>query len=63
VIEIDDDDPDGVILIGDKAQVEKNKQTAVCPMDCSKHAKVNSLISYSYIICFYTMQAQTNSFV
>ncbi|CAN6345902.1 unnamed protein product [Urochloa humidicola] len=39
VIEIDDDDPDGVMIIGDKATVDKNKQTAVYPMDWAKHGK------------------------
>ncbi|CAL5096198.1 unnamed protein product [Urochloa decumbens] len=39
IIEIDDDAPDGVMIIGDKATVDKNKQTAVYPMDWAKHGK------------------------
>ena len=48
VIEIDDDDPDGVMIIGDKASVDKNKQTVVYPMDWPKHAKVISLVSFPF---------------
>jgi ubiquitin-conjugating enzyme E2 O len=39
VIEIDDDDPDGVMIVGDKTSVDKNKQTVVYPMDWAKHGK------------------------
>ncbi|KAL6609506.1 hypothetical protein ACP70R_039475 [Stipagrostis hirtigluma subsp. patula] len=39
VIEIDDDDPDGVFTVGDNASIDKNKQTIAYPMDWPKHAK------------------------
>ncbi|XP_062232110.1 putative ubiquitin-conjugating enzyme E2 38 [Phragmites australis] len=40
VIEIDaDDDPEGVVIIGEKASVDKNKKAVVYPMDWPKHAK------------------------
>jgi hypothetical protein len=55
VIEIDDDDPDGVMIVGDKTSVDKNKQTVVYPMDWAKHGKVNSLIFFplSYHLLLY----------
>uniref|UniRef100_A0ACD5T7I1 Uncharacterized protein n=1 Tax=Avena sativa TaxID=4498 RepID=A0ACD5T7I1_AVESA len=40
IIEIDDD-PVGVVIIGEKAPVEKNKHTAGYPLEWSKHGKTS----------------------
>ncbi|KAF0913487.1 hypothetical protein E2562_023236 [Oryza meyeriana var. granulata] len=41
VIELDaDDDPDGVVIIGEKSSVDKNKQAVGYPIDWLKHAKI-----------------------
>jgi len=57
VIEIDDDDPDGVMIVGDKTSADKNKQTVVYP-DWAKHGKVNSLISFPFVILFASVPCQ-----
>ncbi|KAF6997485.1 hypothetical protein CFC21_013702 [Triticum aestivum] len=40
IIEIDDD-PDGVVIIGEKAPVEKNKHSVGCPLVWPKHVKTS----------------------
>jgi hypothetical protein len=42
VIEIDaDDEPEGVMINGQRASIDKNKKAVVHPIDWSKHSKVN----------------------
>lgn len=41
------------MIIGDKASVNKNKQTVVYPMEWPKHDKVISLISFSFLLFFW----------
>lgn len=63
MIEIDaDDDPEGVVIIGEKASVDKNKKAVVYPMDWPKHAKVNSHISFpfSYYLLLYHITMSTS---
>ncbi|CAM0953964.1 unnamed protein product [Alopecurus aequalis] len=40
IIEIDDD-PDGVVIIAEKAPVEKNKHAVGYPLECPKHVKTS----------------------
>jgi hypothetical protein len=61
VIEIDaDDEPEGAVIIGEKASVDKNKKAVVHPIDWPKHSKVNFLVS---CLCIVPCQPLTDSFL
>lgn len=46
MIEIDgDDDPDGVVIIGESTSDYKNKQPMGYPKDWQKHVKVQSVLN------------------